>query len=123
MNREAIMDALLSRVGAVQGIVTASRDFRVYDDLEGVEMPALFQRQVSDSYTRKARGLPAIVTMHAELWIYARSNRVNGQVASSVLNPILDAIDAALAPTAAGITDGVQTLGGAVSHAWIEGTV
>jgi len=38
----------------------------------------------------------------------------------SILNPLLGAIDAALAP---GKVDGKQTLGGLVSHCWIEGKV
>ena len=39
---------------------------------------------------------------------------------ATVLNPLLDAIEAALAPPA---SSNVQTLGGLVCHAWIAGKI
>jgi hypothetical protein len=40
-----------------------------------------------------------------------------------VLNPLLDAIAAALAPTGADLVAGAQTLGGLVKHCWISGAI
>jgi hypothetical protein len=62
--------------------------------------------------------------MRADLYVYAR-NELNAEGFDSgggqVLNPLLDAIEAALAPVP--VQGNVQTLGGLVSRAYIDGEI
>ena len=116
MNREAIYSALFNIVKASANFKTVSRKIRLKGDLPEEEMPALYQIQVSEKKDQVQR-MPAKYFMTVDLWIYATVD--DGDTApSSTLNPLIDAIETALAPDA--IT-GVQNLGlDNVSHCWTE---
>ena len=116
MNREAIYSALFNIVKASANFKTVSRKIRLKGDLPEEEMPALYQLQVSEKKDQVQR-MPAKYFMTVDLWIYATVD--DGDTApSSTLNPLIDAIETALAPDA--IT-GVQNLGlDNVSHCWTE---
>jgi len=118
MNREAIHQALFQRLGAVPGLLTLSRRLRHWSDVAAAEQPALFQVQKSETALREA-GLPPRWRFAVDLFLYARAADEQSP-ASAVLNPLLDAIEAALAPDP-GRT--VQDLGGLVAHCWIAGKV
>jgi hypothetical protein len=117
--RETIMAALFALVSASPSFTTKSRRLRLWSDVGSGEMPAIFQYEKKDSYANGKNYLP-IVEMNAELYVYTRPGMDSGITPISVLNPLVDAIDAALAPN---IVTRKQNLGGLVSHVWIDGEV
>ena len=121
ITREPIYAALFARVATAANFVTAARRLRHWSDLTPAEQPALFTRQKSETAAVKALGAPAVWTLIVELYLYAHAS--DPYVApATVLNPLLDAVEAALAPSA---TTGVQDLGlpETVRHAYIAGKV
>jgi len=120
MNREAIISALFSLASGAAPFATASRRLRLWSSVAPSEKPALFLAERSDTYARGNEAVPEIVTMDLEIYIYIDAGKDESVVPASTLNPLLDAIDAALAPSR---LTGLQTLGGLVSHCWIEGKI
>ena len=104
--------------------MTASRILRNPEDVQPSEMPALFLSQRPEKYARPGRGLPAKRTLQALVWLYACDPQMTGTVPATQLNNMVDAVEAALAPVGTDLAmQGVQTLGGLVSHCWIEGSI
>ena len=122
MNREAIYTALFNLAKTATGITYTSRFLQPIDSVATANLPALFQRQVSDD-PKNDKGIPAVLTLEAELYIYvvnAGDGLDNSSSAPAIqLNNYLDNIDAALLPDP--VTQ-VQTLGGLVSHCWRTST-
>ena len=85
------------------------------------EQPALFMRQKTETASDPTLGAPTVWTLSVELYLYAHSSDPYPAPAT-VLNPLLDAVEAALAPSA---TTGVQDLGlpRMVQHAYIAGKI
>jgi len=117
-SRESIMAALFALVSGSASFVTSSRRLQLWTELSAAETPAIFMAEREEQYDRKGEGLPPVVTLNVDLYIYTKPGLDSGMTPSSVLNPLLDAIDAALAPNT---VTGRQTLGGLVSHCRIEG--
>jgi hypothetical protein len=119
--REPIYAALFERVAGAAGFVTAERRLRHWSDVAPAEQPALFMTQKSENAAVKALGAPLVWTLNVELYLYAHSSDPQLSPAA-VLNPLLDAVEAALAPAA---TTGLQDLGLAamVQHAAIAGKI
>jgi hypothetical protein len=119
--RERIYAALFARVAGAAGFVTAERRLRHWSDVAPAEQPALFQAQQSETAAVKALGAPAVWTLRVALHLYAHSSYPY-LAPATVLNPLLDAVEAALAPS--GVT-GVQDLGlpATVQHAYIAGKI
>ena len=120
MNREAIITALFTRVSAAAEFVTSSRRLKLWSSLSAGEKPAVFLVERSDAYVRGSEAVPEMVTMHAELFIYTDAGQDQSVIPSTILNNLIDAVDDALKADA---LTGKQTLGGLVSHCWIEGRV
>jgi len=118
MNREAIITALFILVSASAPFATASRRLRLWSSVPSSEKPALFLAERGDTYARASEAVPEAVTMQLEIYIYTEAGKDESVVPASALNPLIDAVDAALAPSH---LTGLQTLGGLVSHCWIEG--
>lgn len=122
MNREQIYAALFNLVSTCYPFTTASRRLRHWSDVNASEQPAIFQVQKTEN-VQQSRGRDPKHTMDAELYIYAQAPDDLTSPAT-VLNPLLDAIEAALAPTGQDlVTANAQTLGGLVSHCWISGKI
>jgi len=124
MNREAIMAALFARLQTVSQFETTGRRVQFWSDVPA--QPALFLRHVKDDYPPRPEGIPALVTMHAEAWIYSRAGEDPHAVPETALNQLVDAVEAALAPDVIVPNfsiENVQTLGGLVEHCWIEDEV
>jgi hypothetical protein len=117
--RESIMQALFALVSGAAGFVTASRRLRLWGSLSPAEKPAIFQYERDDTYTNGKNYLPT-VEMNVDLYIYTAPGIDSGVTPISLLNPLIDAIDAALR---SGLVNNRQTLGGLVSHVWIDGKV
>jgi len=116
MTREPIYAALFALLSGAAPFATASRRLRHWSDVGPAEQPALFVVQKSETAERKV-GLPARWRASVDVYVYAHAP--DDQTApATVLNPLLDAVETALAPQGA-----VQTLGGLAAHAWIAGKI
>jgi hypothetical protein len=129
-SRETIYQALFQLARGSFGYKYARR--RLPKSLAGVDQarrPALFQVEPSEHYVQDFGGRPPQVTLQPTLLILTWAQGLDsddGPEPITILNPMLDALEAALRPNA---TSGVQTLGldsvgnPLVSHCWIEGEV
>jgi len=116
MTREPIYATLFALLSGAAPFVTSSRRLRHWSDVGPAEQPALFVVQKSETAERKA-GLPAKWRALVDVYVYAHAPD-DTTAPATALNPLLDAIEAALAPQGA-----VQTLGGLAAHAWIAGRI
>ena len=107
------------------GFVSMGRRHVAPPDLVFADQPACFVLGVKETHNPKPRGLPNRLTLHGFLIIYAPAPGAEGdigtesQLAATMLNGLFQAIDAALLPDNLG--QGTFTIGGLVSHCWIEG--
>ena len=101
---------------------TYSRRLQHWDDVASENCPALFQVQGSE-VAEQVRGIPTKWRAQIYLYLYVKTNATmdGDAVPSQLLNPILDAIDNALRPD--DLKAGTCTLGGLVSHCWINGAI
>jgi hypothetical protein len=119
MTRETIYAALFAKWRNLPGVVTLSRRLKHWSDAPVNEQPAVFQVQRHENPST-VRGMPTKWTLAADLYVYVNTGNDTDEAPAPVLNAILDAIEAAIAPD---ITDGFQTLGNLVSHCWISGPI
>jgi hypothetical protein len=122
MNREAIQSALFtlltSNATGLTALRISSRRLKPPQDVGAGNCPALFQ--IYKGETVEWTGLrPLKRLVHLELVLYVHSGD-RGFPTSSLLNPLLDAIDAALG---AGDPAAVQTLGGLARRVTINGRI
>lgn len=119
--REPIYAALFGLLEGAAAFAVADRRLRHWSDVSPAEQPALFMAQKSELATTKTLGAPTVWTLAVDLYVYAHSSDPYRSPAT-VLNPLLDAIEGALAPSAA---TGLQDLGlpAAVQHAFIRGKI
>jgi hypothetical protein len=116
--RENIMQALFALVSGSASFATASRRLQLWD-APGLQKPAIFMYERDDVYSNGKNYLQ-IVEMNVDLYIYTAPGMAAGVIPISILNPLVDAVDAALAPSK--VTNR-QTLGGLVSHCYIDGKI
>jgi hypothetical protein len=121
MNREAIYGALYALVAGAASFVTTSRRLRHWTDVPAAEQPALFQVQKGE-VAKTRRGQPTEWTLSVDLYVYGQAPD-EATSSASVLNPLIDAVAAALAPSGSDLAVNAQTLGGLVSHCWIAGKI
>jgi len=121
MNREAIYSGLFNRLKAIPGIRTTSRRLKHWSDVDASQQPAIFLAQGRETATPgdPARGVPTKWTLSTDIYVYARTD--GDQVPGTVMNPLLDAIEAVLQPDNA--MQRTQSLGGLVERCWIEGDI
>lgn len=119
MNREAIYSALFKLLANIDGINTADRILAHWDDVSPNMQPALFMTCVSQK-AEQVTGFPTKYSLEAKVWLYTHRDTA-GEIPSTAINQILDALDAALKPPAG--PSFKQTLGGLVEHCWIDGEI
>lgn len=122
--REEIYQALFSLLQQVNGVPTCSRHLLHWSDVAPGAQPALYLTTVGEGF-EQIHGLPPKRTLYARVWLYAYSSPDLDTAPSTQINELLDAIEAALAPTEPS-PDGlgmVQTLGGLAYHCWIVGNI
>ena len=121
INRETIYAALwMLGAGAAQ-FASANWRLRHWSDVAAAEQPALFMSEKGGHAAVKRLGAPIVWTLYAEFYIYVHSSDPY-LAPGTVLNPLIDALEAALAPTPA---TGIQDLGlpQMVQHAYIAGKI
>ena len=121
IDREAIYSALWALGSGASDYASANRRLRHWSDVAAAEQPALFMSEKGGLAAVKALGAPIVWTLYADFYIYVNSSDPYAAPAT-VLNPLLDALERALAPSPA---TGIQNLGlpDMVSHAYIAGKV
>ena len=118
MNREPIYAALFATLSGAAPFISASRRLRHWSDVGPAEQPALFVAQKTETAQRR-KGLPPKWTLAVDVFVYVHAPDAVA-APTTALNPLLDALEAVLAPSDPGAT---QTLGGLVEHAWIAGKI
>jgi hypothetical protein len=120
MTREAAFSALFAAVSSAYSWGVASRRMKLWSEVPAALRPALFQLESGPETYQWASPATPKRTFEAKLFLYfdARDPTIPGATA---INIALDAIDAALAPTASDFSLGRQTLGGAVHDCKIMG--
>jgi hypothetical protein len=122
MTREPIYEALFALLAGSASFVTTSRRLRHWSDVAAAEQPALFMAQKSETAEQK-RGLPTKWICDVDAYVYCHAlDELTAP--TTVLNPLLDAVEAALAPQAGGdLAANTLTLGGLAYQAWINGKI
>ncbi|HTQ33571.1 MAG TPA: hypothetical protein VMI30_05340 [Stellaceae bacterium] len=121
INREAIYAALFGLFETAADFATVDRRLRHWSDGAPAEQPALFVAQKSELASVNTLGAPTVWTLAVDLYVYAHSSDPY-LAPATVLNPLIDAVEAALMPS---VATGVQDLGlpAMVQHAYIHGKI
>jgi hypothetical protein len=131
VDREAIWVALFNHLTQQLSVssspagpfITIGRRHVTPPELEPAQQPALFVIQVKETHEPRPRGVPTRLILHGFLVVYVFQPALNetpGQethLAATDLNNFLMALDQAFEPDN---PQGYFTLGGMVSHCWIE---
>ncbi len=116
--RETIYAALFAKISAAPGFVTMSRRLKHWTDVPPSQQPALYQSQRKE-LAEQADGRPVRWIFELDLLVYV--NVSTDKLPSTALNTQVDAVLATLVPD--NQMTGKCTLGGVVTHAWVEGTI
>jgi hypothetical protein len=121
ISREPIYAALFALIGGAANFVTIDRRLRHWSDVAPAEQPALYMAQKSEVASAKALGAPTVWTLSIDLYLYVHSSDPY-LAPATVINPLIDAIEAALAPPP---ETGIQDIGmpAMVQHAYIAGKI
>ena len=119
--RESIYAALWTLGAVAASFTSTNRRLRHWADVAPAEQPALFMSEKGGHAVTKALGAPIAWTLYADFYVYVHSSDLY-LAPAMLLNPLLDALEAALAPSPA---TGIQNLGlpAMVQHAYISGKV
>jgi hypothetical protein len=119
--RETIYAALWELGASAARFTSTNRRLRHWTDVSPAEQPSLFMSEKGGQATIKKLGAPIVWILYADFYVYAYSS--DPYLAPvAILNPLLDALEAALAPSP---TTGIQNLGlqEMVQHAYIAGKI
>jgi hypothetical protein len=120
-SREAAKTALFSLIsGAYAWQNVPSRRLLLWPDVPKETRPAFFQFEGGKTNYKWTNGFLPVRTLEAKLFVYLDSSD-HTLPAAIVMDAVMDAIDAALAPAGADIIKGKQTLGGTCDWCRIDG--
>ena len=89
-----------------------------WDQVNETQMPFLTMLKTGEVRGRQSEGLPTL-TINAHVFIYMSAGMDPEDVPDTAMNALLDAVDAAVAPSGADALNGnKQTLGGLVAHCY-----
>jgi hypothetical protein len=119
--RESIYAALWELAAGAASFASVNRRLRHWAEVAPAEQPALFMSEKGGMAVTKALGAPIVWTLYADFYVYVHSSDPY-LAPAMLLNPLLDAVEAALAPSPA---TGIQNLGlpEMVQHAYIVGKI
>lgn len=125
ISREQIYSALFNLLKSAASFNTVGRIWVPSAKLGPPQLPALFMVENRETAVQNIPGNPAKWMLEVDAIVYARNEGEDQAPGNetyypvTTLNNLLDAIEAALKPSAAN----VQSLGGLVQHCWIEGKI
>ncbi len=121
-SREAVMVSFFGLLQKLQGtsFTTVTRKLRHWDNVPAEEQPYLCMVEHTEHDMPVGRGLPLKRGWDIALWVYAVPPNDGVSPGSVVLNGLLDAIEAAIAPP---VYSYVLTLGGQTYRVWPEGLI
>ena len=123
VSREQISVAFFGLIRNAADFAAVSRRFVHWDQVNETQMPFLTMLKSGEQRGRQAEGLPTL-TINAHVFVYLSAGLDPDDVPDTAMNAVLDAIDAAVAPSGAAALGGNrQTLGGLVSHCYPFGPV
>jgi hypothetical protein len=123
--REAVSIALYNLLAATKidnlpAFKSTSRKGKVWSNASSADQPSMFVIHTGEQVLQnQIFGLPKYL-LHFEIVIYARADANPSVAPDTLINGLLDAIDAQMQSQTPGER---QTLGGVVYHAWIEGEI
>lgn len=127
MNRETIAAALFAKLATLSTggsplFKTTGRRLLHWNDVPAESQPALYQIQKSEQCAR-TRGKPPLWKLQLSLYVYVHTMAQSDStiVPSQLLNPLLDAVETALAPD--DLANDACSLGGLVSSCYIDGAI
>lgn len=120
---EQIDQALFNRIViGYSGFRTKSRRLVSFTNVPAEQQPAFFMAS-GDLEPRLGAGTPGMPykwRLHRKVWLYANAGNDDTLIPSSIMNPILNAVFAALKPIPPGDR---QTLGGIVYNVSLSGRI
>ncbi len=123
VTREQISVAFFGLIAGAADFTATSRRFVHWDQVNETQMPFLTMLKTGEVRGRQTEGLPTL-TINAHVFVYLSAGMDPEDVPDTAMNAVLDAIDAAVAPSGADALNGnKQTLGGFVSHCYPLGPV
>jgi hypothetical protein len=120
MTREPIYAALFAKLEALKtagAIATCSRRLLHWNDVGDIAQPAVFMTQGNQAASHQSKALPFKWDLDVKIYVYVQASELVAP--AQVLNPILDAIEAILAPA----NGQQQTLGGLCDVCYIDGAI
>lgn len=96
---------------------TLSRKWKIFSDVRPKAQPALFIVKAPER-DEAEEGTPTKRTMTYDLNVYTNGGHGTSVIPATALNNMMDAVNGALAGSP---VDGINTLGGKVAHAYING--
>lgn len=121
MNREQIMQGLLTLLATTAEFKVAARRNPSPETLSPAVSPALFLLEDSEEYHRQSAALPPRRTLRVSVALYNDVGPDPNAIPSTAINNALDNIDALLLPDNPVV--GRCTLGGLVYSAMIDGEI
>jgi len=123
VTREKISVAFFNLITGAADFTATSRRFVHWDQVNETQMPFLTMLKTGEVRSRQTEGLPTL-TINAHVFIYMSAGMDPENTPDTAMNALLDAVDAAVAPSGADALNGNrQTLGGLVSHCYPLGPV
>ena len=119
--REQVMEALQTRLQGAYSFGAVTRRLVSPETIASPGAPALVLIKHHEEYSRKSPSVPPVRTMTIMAIVYIDVGTNVNAITDAVINPIQDAIDAALVPD--DYVNGRCTLGGLVFSAMIKGEV
>jgi hypothetical protein len=114
--REQISAAFFDLIRGAADFTATSRRFVHWDQVNETQMPFLTMLKTGEQRGRQTEGLPTL-TINVHVFVYLSAGLDPEDVPDTPMNGLLDAIDAAVAPSGADALNGnKQTLGGLVAH-------
>lgn len=119
MNRKQIAQALFDLLKTASVFKSSSRRMKLWADVPASERPALYMHESAETYDNAEDFNPGSRTMRFKAFVYTNASDSPAAPVDQ-LNDILEAFETALAPNP---LTGLQTLGGVVTHARINGEI
>lgn len=120
--RETIYQALFSTAQSATQFATFSRRLKHIEELSPVEFPAIYQVQLEEEWKQPSGNMPSVGDMHVEWWVYVYDTDTTTSHAAQ-LNPLVDALLAAVGLPPGVNRFGAQTLGGLVDSVRLDGKI